>query len=270
MSTTGDISGRFGYAAYVYTTNFTHREWAWEFLRENPGFVADWQSESNGFAVGQVSDLRRTILERDAAPGLTRWGVKYSSMPTLDAGTASVFWSPEIAADVLRMYALCRCKDLDTPLFHIDEVACSVTLLIGMDGVQHLLFQEGGHSLQVRVAGDAVEQPVYLYAEAALDPRRTPAHLRALRCFNDLRRTGHLLERHFPPEPQGVRLDEVRHAFALARTITPHRDIAVGLYGEARVEADWTDAQSGMPDHVRRTLKRGRELVQSGYRNLLT
>ncbi len=270
MRDDNDLVGRFGYVPDPRTAAFTNREWAWEFLRANLEFAADWHDVAEGFAVARVSESRCAIVERDARPDLTRWGVRYTSAPDLDALATTVFWAPELSVSVLRMYALCQCKHLDTPpLFRFGDLPCATTLLLAADGVQHLLFQEDGHTLQVRIAGASVDEPVYLFAEAMLHPDHAPVHLRALRCFDDLRRTGHLLEKYFPPEPHGARLAEVLHTFELSRAHSLTHDIAVGLYGQARVDVDWPDSRSGMFDHVRKTLKRAESLVQGGYRNLL-
>ena len=268
MGELSDSAGRFGYAAFAYTAHFTSREWAWEFLRHNDKFGADYGPAVANFSLNQVSESRRTVVEREQRPHLERWGIKYADAPTIHAGAASVFWTPEASAAVLRMYALCECKDMDTPLFNLGEIACKVTILLTA-GMQHLLFQEEGRSLQVQVSGYPMDNPVYLFSEAVLEPREAPARLRTLRCFNDLLQTGHLLKRNFPSEPQGTRLCELLQAWELSRIVSSHRSIATALYGETRVETDWTDPHSGMQDHVRRTLKRAQKLVAQGYRSLL-
>lgn len=50
----------------------------------------------------------------------------------------------------------------------------------------------------------------------------------------------------------------------------PYRDIAVALFGEARVEADWTDPRRHLRDRVRRAVRRGRALMGGGYRTFLS
>ncbi len=270
MSDTNDNISRFGHVALAQALAYTSREWAWEFLRENSQFVDAWKQATANFEISDVTDLRRKIVEQGAVSTLSRFGVRYSSAPEQDARTAAVFWSPEMTADVLRLYAICQCKGLATPpLFHLTTVACQVTTLSGADGVQHLLFQDGARALQVRVAGASLDEPVHLFAEAIVHPDQEPAYLRALHCFEDLRLTGRLLERHFATEPYGRRLAEVLDAIKVSRVKPRHRDIAVALYGEARVERDWVNPQSGLRDHVRNTLKRGRYLVSGGYREFL-
>ncbi len=270
MSDTHDNASRFGHVASPRALEHTSRDWAWEFLRENPQFVDAWAQASGNFEITQATELRRRITERGAVSDLSRFGVRYSSSPEMDVPGAAVFWSPETTADVLRLYAICHCKGLTSPpLFHLNTVACRVTTLIGADGVQHLLFQDGARALQVRVAGASLDEPVYLFAEAIVHPDQEPAYLRSLHCFEDLRLTGRLLERHFAPEPRGRRLAEVLDMLKLSHVKPHNRDIAIALYGEARVERDWADLQTGLKDHVRHTLKRGRYLVSGGYREFL-
>ena len=106
MPRRGEAVGRFGYTNYSYTSYFTHREWAWEFLRENANFTEDWLSVRDHFSIVQSTPSRRTIRECQSSFVLARWGLCYASSPEQDSRTASVFWTPEAAAGVLRMYAM--------------------------------------------------------------------------------------------------------------------------------------------------------------------
>ena len=95
------------------------------------------------------------------------------------------------------------------------------------------------------------------------------ARLQAVRRLNDLMRHGSLRAVHYPREPRGARLARVIQAFDGAEAGAPQREIAVALFGRARVERDWHASHNPLRDHVRRAIARGRQLTQSGYRQFL-
>lgn len=61
---------------------------AWEFLRRNPGYRADYA-------------LWRREERAPAAPIDRRWGLRFAANPELPADQASVFWLPEVAPGVV-------------------------------------------------------------------------------------------------------------------------------------------------------------------------
>lgn len=48
-----------------------------------------------------------------------------------------------------------------------------------------------------------------------------------------------------------------------------HREIGIVLFGKARVERDWADPGDHLRDIVRRAIKRGRSLMNGGYKRFL-
>jgi hypothetical protein len=271
MSDARELTGRFGYVPTTETNGYTLREWAWEFLRQNKQFQEAWRESYPNFTITEDKPNRRTIIESGLVSKLSRFGLRYSGAPHLDALSADVFWTPEATDDVLRMYAICRRKDLSSPsLFRLENIACPVTRLIGADGVQHVLFREEGRALQLQIAGASLDEPVYLFAQTPVTPEQEAAYLRAVRRFEHLRGSGHLLEEDYRSETHTTRLSEVLQALKLSFVQPTYRAVATELYGEARVDADWRDSRTGMREHVRRLIRRGRDLVEGEYRNFLT
>ena len=240
-------------------------------LRQNKQFHEAWQEARKIFTVVEDKPKRRTIIESGRSSKFSQFSLRYSSLPFLDAQTAKVIWTPDVTNGVLRMYAICRRKDLSSSsLFRPEDIACSMTRLIDADGVQHVLFQEEGRSLQLQVAGAALDRPVFLFAEPRVTHEQDMAYLKAVHRFESLRTTGHLLEANYRSDKYRPRFSEVLHALKLSFDQSTHRAIAAKLYGEARVDKEWTDLRSGMRDHVRRLIQRGRDLVSGEYRNLLS
>ncbi|MGK2741614.1 DUF2285 domain-containing protein [Tepidicaulis sp. LMO-SS28] len=131
-------------------------------------------------------------------------------------------------------------------------------------GRQHLLLSKSGHALQLDIRGTSLSEPVRLLTDAVLPPAHLRARLVTLEGLATIIGRG-----RFPDyrtiEPHGRRLRVVLQALDGWLAGAPYREIAVALFGEARVEADWRDPR----DHLRRAVRRGRQLMRGGYRKLL-
>lgn len=134
---------------------------------------------------------------------------------------------------------------------------------------QHVLIQDDGRCLQIAVTGTDILGPAHLVTEALVGQRRLRAHLAAVGCLNDFHTSGRLLKRHFPPEARGERLALVLQALDGWLAGASHREVAEELFGHDRVEADWGDPGDHLRDRTRRAIRRGRALMDGGYRQFL-
>ena len=155
-----------------------------------------------------------------------------------------------------------------TGQFTLAEVPCRTALLLTPDGRQHAWFMEAGHALQLSVTGASLLQPVRLLTDAVLPPQHIRARLLALECLTSINGRGRF-PNHRRGESHGQRLRVVLQALDGWLAGAPYREIAIALFGEARVEADWGDPRDHLRDQVRRAVRRGRQLMQGGYRKLL-
>lgn len=130
------------------------------------------------------------------------------------------------------------------------------------------MFTEGGRRLQLVISGGSLLAG-HLLTEALPDPTVTPARLLALRRLADLRLHRTLRPALYPPEPRGARLVGVLRALHGWLAGAPFRDIAIALFGEVRVDRDWNDPGDNLRDQVRRAVKRGRALMEGGWRQFL-
>jgi hypothetical protein len=167
------------------------------------------------------------------------------------------------------MTALAGAAGAPPHVLHLSRPPCR-TLILQMPGpLQHVLVQDTGRCLQFAVEGADILGPARLVTDTLVEEGRLRAHLGALGCLNDFYRSGRLLKRHFPPEPRGERLTLVLQALDGWRAGASHREIAEGLFGRARVEADWGDPGDHLRDRTRRAVRRGRVLMEGGYRQFL-
>lgn len=193
----------------------------------------------------------------------------FAEAPDLDARRATVFWAPEASPEVLPALALPAGSRQEAPALRLSELRCRADLLLAPDGRQYLLLRDGCHGVQLAVAGASLLEGGHLLVDALAVPRLCAARLAALARLDPLFRLGRLPRRLAPPAVQSRRLRQVLCALDGWRAGLAYREIAVALYGRARVEADWRDPRDHLRDRVRRAVRRGRALTEGGYRQLL-
>ncbi len=229
--------------SYAYTVNLTRLGWAWEFLRRNPQFQADFEQSSKAHSGGRRDDL-------------LRWGVLRADTPSKNALDAKVFWDPFACAHVLPLVAAHSAIPVHTSRL-ISSRVCHVLIC---DGVRRL-------QLSVRISAP---EPENLLTEAIVLPAVGPCRWRTLICFNEYLSSGHLSRRHFRSERTAGRLARVVQALDGALCDASHREIAIVLYGRGRVSNDWNDPGEYLRDGVRRAVRRGRLLMNGGYLEFLS
>ncbi|MDE3115195.1 MAG: DUF2285 domain-containing protein, partial [Pseudomonadota bacterium] len=71
------------------------------------------------------------------------------------------------------------------------------------------------------------------------------------------------------PLKSAARLRECLRVLDGRRAGASPRQIAVALFGAAKVEEEWNHPNQRLRDHVRNARKRGEFLMEGGYRTLL-
>jgi len=84
-----------------------------------------------------------------------------------------------------------------------------------------------------------------------------------------MRATGHLPSDACISQPRPGRLIVALQALDGHLAGAKPYDIGVAMFGHARVKRDWRVSDTHLYDHVRRAIKRGRELMEGGYRQFL-
>jgi len=251
--------------AYDYTDSLPKRAWAWEFLRRDPLYQREWTGIGPAVSVEHQPHVTVLIANRPL-DDLARWACFFADPPEYDATMATVFWRPEACAHVLPVTAV---AGKSTAKFSLSTLHHSTTLLVLSDGSQHLVAHDQGRSLQLAVDGSSLLEPVNLRTEALFEGRHLRARLQALEGLNALVNGQRLPDQLFPVDPRSRRLRHVLQALDGFLAGATYREIAVALFGEARVLADWSDARRHLFDHVRRAVQRGSYLMKGGYRSLL-
>ena len=140
-------------------------------------------------------------------------------------------------------------------------------ILIDANAHQHLMLRAHGVVLQIKVDGaDVTRGPVNLEFHVP--------HQRVRRAGHQLIMMDRFLSGTAPKYPAKpiwtLRARKLRDAIIALdgrAAGASHREVAVVIYGQPKVEREWTPA--GLRDLVRRDLDRGLKLATGGYRDLL-
>lgn len=254
---------------YAYLATASYHGWAWEFLRRNPQYRCEVSRCGEKTATRCCGIEVVKLSASDDRQAARPWGLLYLVQPETDCRRASIFWRPDLCASVLPVVVG---KDAILPGARaVDPAQLSCRTTLAMDrGRQHLLFaDETGRFLQLAVCGDYIAGPIYLMTDAI--PRRTCAEVRlkSIRRLTDLVERGRLCPKLYPMEIQARRLGIVLQALDGYLAKASQREIATGLFGRERVDADWSHPGAHLRDQVRRAIRRGRDLIDGGYLKLL-
>ena len=177
-------------------------------------------------------------------------------------------WRAEVDPAVLPCEAAPGRGDPDD-LFDLTRLPCPVVVVRSAYG-EHLAI--GDARLQIRLdvrLGTVLDGPVALRYGLAGRIGAEPKLLTLQRLLA-LARLGRIPRRLEPVDPQMARWVTALRARDGRRAGASQREIAVVLFGDARVAADW----NGVSDYLRRRVQRlialGDRLVKTGYRGLLS
>lgn len=227
------------------------RAWAWELLRRNPQYHADFNAGHND-------------------KGKERWGLLRLEDPAKSAAEADTFWCSRLARDVLHLVAQPLRDEDPAPSIDLDSLKCRTAHHESACGTKNILFADSGRSLQIAVSGSTPLPQALLLTPVLPMSRFSSERLFAVRRFTDLAKHGWLRPSLYPSERSAQRYAQVVTALDGWLEGRPHREIAVALFGSSRVDRAWTDSGNHLRDRVRRAIRYGRELMDGGYRRFLT
>jgi len=250
--------------------------WAWEFLRRNPEYRTAFSAASDMpvpeqlISGGTLYQLSRTFPEAE------NWGLLMFADPNQSAIEADVFWHPDLLAGALRV-KLTQADEL--PNDPHDTIILSAlqtrrVILQTVQGARHILLN--GERFWIHIYS-IKKAPLHEYAEIDIRVGGAKHMQRRLDTATQLlalhRSTGEKLSligrrKNAKPLVNALTAFDVWHGFE--RPQGGLREIAVALYGEARVNADWTGRSRYLKDFARRARDKGIGLVEGGYQTLLS
>ncbi|QDW40501.1 DUF2285 domain-containing protein [Bradyrhizobium sp. KBS0727] len=256
-------------AIFSGPASYDRSDWAWEFLRRNPDYGADWRSSvPRHLPHITLKDGTRLLRLRRRFPRAERWGLYAFADPSVVARQAPVFWHMAALKQVVRVRAApATHRENLTPLtlssFNADRVVA-----IGVDNVPLVLMK-----------GPGVHIPLEIRDVAALTNPFAPVF--EIDGFADLSAQTELLKRlhRFTEQAPSVgnrpafAVDERLHHALVALDESLHgktyRQIAIAIFGEKKVGEEWQGPSQFLKDRTRRLVAKGTELMKGGYRDLL-
>jgi hypothetical protein len=177
-------------------------------------------------------------------------------------------WRAALDPRVVAVDALAAPDGHDDAL-DVSRLSLRVTVVHDGEGRERLLLTDGSRSIRLDVrSGTLLAGPVRL--RYLIEGFADLGHkLMTLRRLVALRRLGRLPASLFPGEQRAARwILILRVADALVAGAS-HRDIAVGLFGQARVGDDWRGQSDFLRLRVQRLARTASRLVDGGYLELL-
>ena len=252
---------------------FDPSDWAWEFLRRNPDYRADWQaSVPRRLSYVTLKDGTRLLRLRRRYPRAEQWGLYAFADPSVPARRAPAFWHLDALQRIVRLRAELPAEPTKHPKgstllalsdFRVDRVAA-----IGVDNVPLVLMKGPGSHVPVEISGLAALSlpfaPVFEIG-GLLDLGAQTELLKRLHRFAERAPS--------PGSRSTFGIDErLHHALiALDESLAgkTYRQIAITIYGEKRVAEEWQGPSQFLKDRTRRLVAKGTELMKGGYRDLL-
>jgi len=216
--------------------------WAWEFGRRGAG--------------AETQDPDATLPDlcfAGAGPGV-------DPVPTV-----LWRWEADRSVPVLSLFPAAAG---DPDALDIGGLDLAVIVVRTLDGHQHVMVSDGARRLRFAVAeGDVLAGP--MHCRIHLPPHSVGVgSMDSLRLLIALRDTGRLPSAGSGARAKPLRWLQMLRAHDARRAGASQRDIAMLLFGEARVQEDWSGRSDYMRMRVQRLLRAAEHLVAGGYRAL--
>lgn len=251
------------------TDGYDASDWAWEFLRRNADYAADWRSSvPQRLVVTTLCDGTRLLRLPRRFPRAEKWGLHAFADPMKCARGTPVFWLPDALRRTVRLRARPLAEGNGAPPRSLADFKVARDAVIDADGAPLVLLKGRGIHVALDIRGLAV-----------LTRSFAPAF--ELEGLSDLSAQTELLKRllrFMEPEsavPQRASFgsdERLRHALiALDESLKgkTYRQIAITIFGPKMVADEWLGPSQFLKDRTRRLVAKGNELMKGGYRDLL-
>jgi hypothetical protein len=202
-------------------------------------------------------------------PTCSTGGFTFAEDPCIGAPDARILWTGAVDPGVLPVMVLPATAATDDTIAMAD-VAPWLTVVPGDRGREHAVLSDGWRRIRLDVeagslaAGGLVNLHYPLHGIRSVEPKVLP--LRRLVAFCRGRRFAATL---FPPDRRIARWIECLRVADARADGASYRDIAIALYGEPRMRADWVGGGRSLHSRVRRLVATARVMALGGYRDLL-
>ncbi|MEX0343339.1 MAG: DUF6499 domain-containing protein [Rhizobiaceae bacterium] len=266
-----DFVARIGKTAgdYAYTESLTDSDWAWEFLRRNPDYRADYY-ESRVRTTKTVSHPSGVRIHRARGyhHNAKKWGLAVFADPDLNALQTDIFWSQEVLShSVLASSTIVESAEDEADLDLFRDRNC--TAILCDPDRQKIIVRSRNAAIGMKLVGVSVLfQPVQLQfhlqgfasigsgTKALVWIRNALKSLRAAdrRALTNITRANR--------KKYLVALDCEQKGASL-------RDTALVFRALRLTRLRWSSGNEALKKQVWRCRNSGLKLMQDGYRKLL-
>ncbi|WFU14369.1 DUF2285 domain-containing protein [Bradyrhizobium sp. CB3481] len=257
-------------ALSLRVADYDGADWAWEFLRRNEEYIADWRtSVPRHLPCITLKDGTRLLRLRQRFPRAEKWGLYAFADPRLCAHDATVVWHANALKRVVRLRARMPNEHSGAMTRALADFNGDRVAVIDTEGVQYVSIKGmGGVRVNVEIKDLSVLTASFVAVFELHD-------------LDDLLGQTEILKRlHRFTESDSSTLqtpalsgdERLRHALiALDESLNgkTYRQIAITLFGEKKVAEEWLGPSQFLKDRTRRLVAKGTELMKGGYRDLL-
>jgi hypothetical protein len=252
-------------AAYGFIKQAPLADLAWEFLRRNPAYRADYE-RSQG-ALKRLPDRSGipVFCEEQVSASARRWGLHSTPDPDASAESVIPFWvlKPAPVTIALPIGGSHRCLDLSFLLRRTFQPR----LFIAAGGGHFLDLTLSGRLYRLPVQSETGAEPLTL---TITDMGRFPEATALLSQMSAVLAK----QRAVQPQPPAWTAERLRLRLALIAldgmaARASYREIAAAIYGLKRANEAWASSSRALKDQIRRACQRGKELMAGAYCKLV-
>lgn len=155
-------------------------------------------------------------------------------------------------------------------LFDLHRFAPLCTIAIAADGREHLAISDGWRRIRLDVVAGTVRQGPVLFSYRLTGQSGLGPKILALRRLSVLCRTGAFSRSLFPIDRRMARWIVALRVWDALQDGASQRDIAIALFGAARVDTEWRGPSDFLKSRVRRLIHTAGALAHGGYRVVLS
>lgn len=263
-----------------YSQSMPNAAWAWEFLRRNQDYRADYERARKSLPTRQTLETGSVFyIANDAQEDARQWGLLAFADPNKAALDADVFWHPDLLAGALRVKLTrpigdMRDGDLPSDTIILSALQTRRVMLQLTNGARHILLN--GTRFWIHLYSIKRAPPDdYAVIDVRFDGakhmgRRLDTATQLLSLHRSVGGKLSLIGRRKNAQPLRNALTAFDVWNGFERPQGGLRDIAVALVGEDRVKEDWTGASRYLKDQARRARDKGARLVGGDYEALLS
>lgn len=269
------------YPSYIYIFTLSDADIAWEYLRRNKNYQADFfmEQEEWGSRKRLENELIASELDLEAVgAGLSmvdkenlengkdysEWGLLSLENPSLRADEASIYWDPKLLASAIeykktkQLGQRSKKRSLNTLknkniFFRPDGCVTSIK----HDGDDIVLY---GNDSPITGEDETLE-----FIEKGPDPKAKRNIRRANRIFRDSPK----------PKKSNIMANRNKHihnliAFDGISVGADPRDIAISLFGQNKIDDEWSNPDKGLKNKTKRRIDVGKKYINGKYKKLLS